>query len=79
MPWLRAAVADLLGLLLALRRVPVVARRLSRRAGAAAPPLWFNPFGMTDLVVSVTLGALTGFALINVTRRGRRSASSRSR
>jgi hypothetical protein len=39
---------------LALRRVPVVALALT------AP-------GMTDLAVSLTLGALTGFQLINVT------------
>ena len=135
MPWLRVAVAGLPGLLLALRRVPVVARALTApgmvnrlklphsfwvaggglpahhglghlpalfalpaglgdlAAGIAAPlvarrlaqgggrraALWFNAFGMTDLVVSLTLGALTGFQLIDVTRRGRRSASSRSR
>ena len=29
--------------------------------------LWFNAFGMTDLVVALTLGALTGFQLINIT------------
>jgi hypothetical protein len=29
--------------------------------------LWHNAFGMTDLVVALTLGALTGFQLLNVT------------
>jgi hypothetical protein len=29
--------------------------------------LWFNAFGLTDLVVALTLGALTGFGLLNVT------------
>jgi hypothetical protein len=29
--------------------------------------LWFNAFGITDLVVALTLGALTGFGLLNVT------------
>jgi hypothetical protein len=32
--------------------------------------LWFNAFGMTDLVVALTLGALTGFQLIHVTPSG---------
>ena len=57
---------------------PLVARRLTQGGGRRAA-LWFNAFGMTDLVVSLTLGALTRSQLINVTRRGRRSASSRSR
>ena len=125
-PWLPVAVAGLLGLLLALRRIPVVARALTApgmvnrleyphtprvagvafllymalghlpalfalpaglgdiAAGIAAPlvalrlaqgtgrraALWFNAFGMTDLVVALTLGALTGFQLINVTPSG---------
>jgi hypothetical protein len=29
--------------------------------------LWFNAFGLTDLVTALTLGALTGFQLLNVT------------
>ena len=45
---------------------PLVAGRLGR-ARAAAPRVWFNAFGMTDLVVALTLGALTGFGLLNVT------------
>jgi hypothetical protein len=41
---------------------PLVAFRLTRRTGRRAA-LWFNAFGMTDLVVALTLGALTGFLL----------------
>jgi len=119
LPWFPVAVADYLGLLLALRRIPVVARALAaprmasrlelphapRVAGVvfllylalghlpavfalpaglgdiAAPlvargltggtgrraALWFNAFGITDLAVALTLGALTGFHLVNVT------------
>jgi hypothetical protein len=126
-PWLPVAFVGFLGLLLALRRIPVVARALAApgmvsrlelphsfrvaggvaflltmalghlpalfalpaglgdiAAGIAAPlvarrlaqgggrraALWFNAFGMTDLVVALTLGALTGFQLINVTPSG---------
>ena len=126
-PWLPVAVAGFLALLLALRRIPVVARALTApgmvgrlelphtfrvaegtaflllmflghlpalfalpaglgdiAAGIAAPlvayrlaqgtgrrgALWFNAFGMADLVNALTLGALTGFALINVTPSG---------
>jgi len=29
--------------------------------------LWFNAFGITDLFVAGTLGALTGYQLLNVT------------
>ncbi len=45
---------------------PLVARRLARGTGRRAA-LWFNAFGITDLVVGLTLGALTGFQLLNVT------------
>ena len=126
-PWLPVAMAGFLALLLALRRIPVVARALTApgmvsrlelphtfrvaegtafllimflghlpalfalpaglgdiAAGIAAPlvarrlvqgtgrraALWFNAFGMTDLVNALTLGALTGFALVNVTPSG---------
>ena len=44
---------------------PLVARRLAQGTGRRAA-LWFNAFGMTDLVVALTLGALTGFQLLNV-------------
>jgi hypothetical protein len=48
---------------------PLVALRLAQGGGRRAA-LWFNAFGMTDLVVALTLGALTGFQLINVTPSG---------
>jgi hypothetical protein len=123
LPWFPVAITGYLGLLLALRRIPVVARALAApgmvsrlelphtprpvgvafllylalgrlpalfalpaglgdiAAGIAAPlvayrlargtgrraALWFNAFGMTDLVVALTLGALTGFQLLNAT------------
>jgi hypothetical protein len=122
-PWLPIAVAGFFGTLLALRRIPVVARALAApglasrleyphlfrvegvvflilmalghlpalfalpaglgdiAAGIAAPLVayrlargtgrraarWHNAFGITDLVVALTLGALTGFQLVNVT------------
>jgi hypothetical protein len=123
LPWFPVVVTGYLGLLLALSRIPVVARALAApgmvsrlelphtprvagvafllylalghlpalfalpaglgdiATGIAAPfvayslargtgrraALWFNAFGMTDLVVALTLGALTGFQLLNVT------------
>ena len=123
LPWFPVAIAGYLGLLLALSRIPVVARALAApgmvsrlelphaprvagvafllylafghlpalfalpaglgdiATGIAAPlvalrlaqgtgrraGLWFNAFGMTDLVVALTLGALTGFGLLNIT------------
>jgi hypothetical protein len=125
-PWLPVAVVGFLGTLLALGRIPVVARALAApgmvsrlmyphsfrvagvvflltmalghlpallalpaglgdiAAGIAAPgvarrlaqgtgrraALWFNAFGITDLVVALTLGALTGYQLLNVTPSG---------
>ena len=45
---------------------PLVARRLARGTGRRAA-LWFNAFGLTDLVTALALGALTGFGLLNVT------------
>jgi hypothetical protein len=48
---------------------PMVARRLAQGSGRRAA-LWFNVFGMTDLAVALTLGALTGFQLLNVTPSG---------
>jgi hypothetical protein len=123
LPWFPVAITGYLGLLLALRGIPVVARALAApgmasrlqlphtprvagvtfllylalghlpalfalpaglgdiAAGIAAPlvalrlaqgtgrhaALWFNAFGTADLVVALTLGALTGFGLLNVT------------
>ena len=126
-PWLPVAVVGFLGLLLALRRIPAVARALAApgmesrlelphsfraaegtafvlmmalghlpalfalpaglgdiTAGLAAPfvarslargtgrraALWFNAFGMTDLISALTLGALTGYQLVNVSPSG---------
>ena len=123
-PWLPVAVAGFLGLLLALRQIPVVTRALTTpgmvhrlelphsfrviegsaflitmalghlpalfalpaglgdiAAGIAAPLVarrlaqgtgrraaqWFTAFGLTDLINALTLGALTGFALVHVT------------
>jgi hypothetical protein len=45
---------------------PLVARRLSQGTGRRAA-LWFNAFGLADLVTALTLGALTGYQLLNVT------------
>ena len=45
---------------------PFVARRLAQGTGRRAA-LWFNAFGLTDLAVALTLGALTGFQLIHMT------------
>jgi hypothetical protein len=125
-PWMPVAVFGFLGLLLALARIPVVARALTapgmvnrlelphtfRVAGVAflitmalghLPALfalpaglgdiatglaalliarrlaqgtgrraarWLNAFGLTDLVVALTLGALTAYQLINVSPPG---------
>jgi hypothetical protein len=44
---------------------PFVVRRLARGSGRR-PALWLNAFGMTDLVLAIGLGALTGFQLIAV-------------
>jgi hypothetical protein len=48
---------------------PLVARRLVQGTGRRTA-LWFNAFGITDLVVALTLGALTGYQLLNVTPSG---------
>jgi hypothetical protein len=48
---------------------PLAAHRLAQGTGRRAA-LWFNAFGMTDLVVALTLGTLTGFELVNVTPSG---------
>jgi hypothetical protein len=126
-PWMPVAVAGFLGTLLALRRIPVVARALEApgmvnrlelphsfraaegtvflaimalghlpalfalpaglgdiAAGLAAPlvarrlaqgrgrraALWHTAFGMTDLVVALALGTLTGFQLLHTTPTG---------
>jgi hypothetical protein len=126
-PWMPVAVVGFMGLLLALSRIPVVARALSApgmdsrltlphffrmvegaaflimmalghlpalfavpaglgdiTAGIAEPlvsrrlgrgtsrraALWFNAFGITDLVTALTLGALTGYQLLNISPSG---------
>jgi hypothetical protein len=126
-PWMPVAVVGFLGLLLALRRIPVVARALAApgmtsrlelphsfravdgvafllimalghlpalfalpaglgdiAAGIAAPlvarklaqgtghrtALWFNAFGLTDLIVALTLGAVVAYQLIHITPSG---------
>ena len=48
---------------------PFVALRLRRGTGRRAA-LWLNAFGMTDLVLALTLGALVGFQLIHTTPSG---------
>jgi hypothetical protein len=48
---------------------PLVARRLAQGTGRRVA-LWLNAFGMTDLVVALTLGGLTGFQVVNVTPSG---------
>ena len=45
---------------------PLVSRKLARGTGRRSA-VWFNVFGMTDLIVALALGALTGFQLIHVT------------
>ena len=126
-PWMPVAVVGFLGLLLALRRIPVVARALAApgmtsrlelphsfravdgvafllimalghlpalfalpaglgdiAAGIAAPlvarklaqgtgrrtALRFNAFGLTDLIVALTLGAVVAYQLIHITPSG---------
>ena len=45
---------------------PFMARRLARGAGHRGA-LWFEAFGITDLVMALGLGGLTGFQIIHVT------------
>ncbi|HEY2242121.1 MAG TPA: hypothetical protein VGI21_25175 [Streptosporangiaceae bacterium] len=48
---------------------PLIARRLAQGTGRRAA-LWFNAFGMTDLIVALTLGAVTAYQLIHITPSG---------
>jgi hypothetical protein len=48
---------------------PLVVRKLARGTGRRAA-LWLNAFGITDLVVAMTLGGLVGFQLIHTTPSG---------
>ena len=45
---------------------PLVARRLAGSTSRRAA-LWFNVYGITDLAIGITLVALTGSGLLNVT------------
>ena len=45
---------------------PLVARRLAQGTGRRAA-VWFNVYGLTDLAAGITLGALTGYGLLDVT------------
>jgi hypothetical protein len=45
---------------------PLVALRLAQGTGRRAG-LWFNVYGLTDLVAGITLGGLTGYGLLHVT------------
>jgi hypothetical protein len=45
---------------------PLVALRLAQGTGRRAA-VWFNAYGLTDLAVGITLGALTGYGLLHVT------------
>jgi hypothetical protein len=49
---------------------PLLAVKLAHRTTGRRAALWFNAFGTIDLAVALTLGALTGFQLINVTPSG---------
>ncbi len=48
---------------------PRVARRLAEGTGRRAA-LWFNAFGVTDLLVAMMLGAIVGYRLISVRPSG---------
>jgi len=48
---------------------PLVARKLAQGTGRRTA-LWFNAFGLTDLVVALTLGAVVAYQLIHVTPSG---------
>jgi hypothetical protein len=48
---------------------PLVARTLAQGGGRRAA-LWHSAFGMTDLVVALTLGAVVGFQLVSITPSG---------
>jgi len=45
---------------------PLVLRKVARGTGRRAA-LWLNAFGVTDLTVALTLGALTAYQLVDVT------------
>jgi len=45
---------------------PLVARKLARGTGRRAA-FWYNVYGLTDLTVGITLGALISYRLLSVT------------
>jgi hypothetical protein len=49
---------------------PLVARRLAQGTDRRHAALWFNAFGMTDLISALTLGALTAYQIVSVTPSG---------
>ena len=48
---------------------PLVARWLAQGTGRRAA-LWLNAFGLTDLIVALTLGAVTAYQLVHVSPSG---------
>jgi hypothetical protein len=48
---------------------PLAARRLARGTRRRSA-LWFNAFGLTDLVLALALGALAAFGLLKITPSG---------
>jgi hypothetical protein len=58
-----------LGDIIAGIAAPLAARRLAQGTGRRAA-LWFNAFGMTDLITALTLGAVTAYQLVQVTPSG---------
>jgi len=73
-PWMPVAVAGFFGLLLALRRIPVVARALAAPGMVSRlelPHSFRAAEGTAFLaIMALTLGTLTGFQLVNVTPSG---------
>jgi hypothetical protein len=68
LPWLFALPAGL-GDIVAGIAAPFAARRLAQGTGRR-DALWFNAFGMTDLILALTLGAVTAYQLIHTTPSG---------
>ena len=58
-----------LGDIIAGIAAPLAAHRLAQGTGRRAA-LWFNAFGLTDLVTALTLGAVTAYRLVQVTPSG---------
>jgi hypothetical protein len=60
------AVPAAVGDIVVASQAPLVARRLARGTGHRGA-IWFAVFGLVDLVVSVALGAVTGYNIVHVT------------